>query len=284
MKYKDILMSGTEVLKKNEIPDFEFDAWELFSMAFDIEKKDYFLISMDECNDKEKQSRYMELIEQRVLRIPLQHIIGHTGFMGLDFIVDSSVLCPRQDTEILVEKTSEKLKPGMKLLDLCTGSGCVLISLMHLVSSVDGTGVDISKSALEIAGKNAKKNFVHPTFLEGDLFSPVKGKVFDIITANPPYIPSDIIPKLMPEVRDHEPLNALDGDSDGLKYYRLITEAAPDYLADGGWLFYEIGVDQRVDVMTIMFERGFSDIHCYKDYSGNDRVVCGQWYKEKNNV
>lgn len=277
MKYKDILKQGTNILEQNSIPDCEVDAWELFSMAFEIDKKDYFLKSMEECEEQSKCDHYFELIDRRSTRIPLQHILGHTGFMGLDFYVDSNVLCPRQDTEILVEQAAKKLGSGMKLLDLCTGSGCVIISLMHMIKSVEGVGVDISEAALSIAKRNAKKNFVHPTFMHGDLFSPVEGMKFDVITANPPYIPSDIIKGLMPEVRDHEPIGALDGDVDGLKYYRLITDAAPKYLNEGGWLFYEIGVDQKIDVETLLFERGFSDIHCYKDYSGNDRVVCGQW-------
>lgn len=276
MTYKELLSNATQRLTDAEVLNPEVDAWEMFSEAFGMQRKDYLLIMRDEADD-EGQAKYEKLIALRETRKPLQQILGHTGFMGLDFIVNENVLAPRQDTELLVEEAAKRLLSGMSILDLCTGSGCVLISLLHLVQDVQGIGVDISEKALDVARENAKRNFVHPSWRQGDLFEAVAGEKFDLITANPPYIPTNVIEGLMPEVRDFEPRRALDGDADGLAFYRRITEEAPDYLKENGWLLFEIGVDQKIAVETLLFERGFSDIHCYRDYAGNDRVVAGQF-------
>lgn len=279
MTYKQLLSNATQRLTAAGVLNPEVDAWELFSEAFGMQRKDYLLVMRDEADD-EGWAKYEKLIALRETRKPLQQILGHAGFMGLDFIVNEAVLAPRQDTELLVEEAAKRLQPGMSILDLCTGSGCVLISLMHLVRDVQGIGVDISQKALDVARENARQNFVHPSWRQGDLFEAVFGEKFDLITANPPYIPTDVIEGLMPEVRDFEPRRALDGDVDGLAFYRRITEETPDYLKENGWLLFEIGVDQKIAVETLLFERGFSDIHCYRDYAGNDRVVAGQFVRD----
>ncbi len=276
MTYKEILEKAGVELQDAGILNPKVDAWELFAFAFGMEKKDYLLYMQNQAKE-EGQKEYERLIALRKTRKPLQQIIGHTGFMGLDFLVNEHVLCPRQDTEILVEEALRLIKPQMKILDLCTGSGCILISLLHYAKDVDGMGVDISKEALTVAGENAQRNFVHPIFKQGDLFEPVGNNRFDMIVSNPPYIPTDIIESLMPEVRANEPYIALNGGEDGLDYYRRITKEAPLYLNDGGWLLFEIGVDDKIAVETLLFEYGFSAIHCVKDYADNDRVVAGQY-------
>ncbi len=275
MTYRQLLKNTTEEFFASGIPEPETDAWELLSCAFGISKKDYFLISANEAESR-GLIRLKESIRIRKTRKPLQQILGHTGFMGLDFKVNEHVLCPRQDTELLVEMALKAVFPGASILDLCTGSGCVLISLMRMSGETAGTGVDISEDALLVAKENAKRNLVHPSWLRGDLFAPVKGKRFDIIVSNPPYIPSDVISGLMPEVRDYEPRQALDGGKDGLNFYRRIIEAAPDHLNENGSLFFEIGVDEASAVESLLYDRGFYDIHTYKDYAANDRVVCAR--------
>lgn len=276
MTYKDIIDKATDTLRAAGVLNPEVDAWELFSEVFGMKRKDY-LVQMLQEAESEGQAKYDRLVAVRRTRKPLQHILGHTGFMGLDFFVDERVLCPRQDTEILVEEALRYLEPHMSVLDLCTGSGCVLISLLHYGKEIEGTGADISAEALKVATENARRNYVHPVWKQGDLFEAVGDARFDIIVSNPPYIPTDVISGLMPEVRDHEPLMALDGGVDGLDYYRRITKEAPHHINNEGWLLFEIGVDDKIAVESILFEQGFSDIHCVKDYADNDRVVAGQY-------
>ena len=276
MTYRNILIEGEKELANAGVPDTKVDAWELLAKACDIDRKKYLMISEDEIPD-DKIQVYRDLIALRKTRKPLQQILGFTEFMGLRFEVNDQVLVPRQDTELLVEQTLKHLSPGMSVLDLCTGSGCILISLMHFCREIKGLGVDISETALEVARRNARANLVHPRWLKGDLFGAVLGDEFDIIVSNPPYIPSHVIAGLMPEVRDYEPHKALDGGKDGLDYYRRIIDKAPDYLKPGGVLLFEIGVDEKLSVETLMFDRGFSDIRCVRDYAGNDRVIMGKW-------
>ncbi len=213
--------------------------------------------------------------------------------MGLEFSVNEKVLIPRQDTEILVEEVLRELFDGMRILDLCTGSGCILISLLHYSNDCEGLGVDISTEALKTAAENAfrllggehglsqEENTAGADgpgrrydFRQGDLFEAAEGK-FDIIVSNPPYIPSVIIETLMPEVREHEPRLALDGGQDGLVFYRRILEGSGEYLNAGGKLFLEIGYDQAEAVGRLMEQAGFQEIRTKKDYSGHDRVVWG---------
>lgn len=203
--------------------------------------------------------------------------------MGLVFKVDGHVLIPRQDTEILVEEALRHLHDGMNLLDMCTGSGCILLSLLYYSNGCSGTGVDISKEALVLARENAaqisrlaggKEEISNCRFLQSDLFEKLEGK-YDMIVSNPPYIPTEVISGLMEEVRDYEPMEALDGKEDGLFFYREISVGAYDFLKGGGYLFYEIGHDQANAVEDIMEKAGYREVTVVKDYAGLDRVVYG---------
>ena len=197
--------------------------------------------------------------------------------MGLEFLVDENVLIPRQDTEILVEEVLRELTDGSRILDLCTGSGCILLSLLHYSNDCVGVGSDISEEALCVARKNAERLGIRADFLCGDLFERVGGR-YDFIVSNPPYIASGEIRKLMEEVRLHEPLSALDGHEDGLFFYRRIIGECPDYLVRGGSLYLEIGWDQGGAVKALMEEAGFHEVRVTKDYAGLDRVVSGVWF------
>ena len=195
--------------------------------------------------------------------------------MGYMFRVNEHVLIPRQDTEILVEEVLRHVRAGMKILDLCTGSGCILLSLLKMVPGLTGLGTDISGQALQIAERNREDLGLktEAELRKSDLFEQVEGR-FDCILSNPPYIPSKVIGSLMEEVREHEPGIALDGGEDGLYYYRKITEQSPAYLKPGGMLFLEIGYDQAGAVMGLM-ARDFTHVHVVKDLAGHDRVVYG---------
>lgn len=190
------------------------------------------------------------------------------------------MLIPRQDTEILVETVLEDLEPNMRVLDVCTGSGCILISLLKMLQdgrgqdTVKGVGVDISKEALEVAEKNARKHNTEAVFLQSDLFENVEG-MYDIIVSNPPYIKTEEIEKLEDEVKLYDPMLALDGKEDGLYFYRKIIKESRKYLKKNGKLYFEIGHTQGEEVKTLMEEEGFSDVRVKKDLAGLDRVVYG---------
>ena len=229
---------------------------------------------------------YMEKISKREEHIPLEYILGYTEFMGLTFLVREGVLIPRQDTELLVERVLNYLKQKIqgkkvKVLDMCTGSGCIAISIKKLAENVDVTAVDLSPKALKVAIDNAKQLDAKVTFIESDLFENVSGK-YDIIVSNPPYISKSDIETLMEEVKNHEPMMALDGDEDGLIFYKKISEKLNEYLSDDGMIFYEIGYDQGKTVPDILKQYNFKDINVYKDLSGNDRVVIAR--KGEENV
>jgi len=271
--YREILMTAKEYLKQHEIADADVDAWYLLTHVFRINRADYYL----HCDGKVSESQvetYMQLVQQRAQHIPLQYITGTQEFMGLEFDVTVDVLIPRQDTEILVEEVL-KVCNQKSVLDMCTGSGCIIISLAKLGNIAKAVGVDLSEKALRIARKNAAKHKLNVEFIQSNLFDCIEGD-YDIIVSNPPYIPSEEIPYLMPEVRDHEPIMALDGDQDGLTFYRRITSEAQKYLSRNGYLFYEIGYNQGREVKEILEKAGFTDIKIVKDLSGLDRVVFGR--------
>ena len=205
--------------------------------------------------------------------------------MGLTFAVNEHVLIPRQDTEILVEEVLKELHDRMRILDMCTGSGCILLSLLHYSNDCEGLGVDLSAEALEVAERNVLKVLTpekaeHAHFLQSNLFEKVEGK-FEIIVSNPPYIASAEVEKLMPEVRDHEPRMALDGTEDGLHFYRRIIKEAGKHLVNSGMLFFEIGYDQGQAVSELMRTGGYREVQVVQDYAGLDRVVLGT-YCERN--
>lgn len=284
MTYREAWKKGEEVLTAAGIAEeCGLDARLLLEHVCGTDRNDLLAHGDRQLSDEERK-RYEELIARRAERIPLQHITGEQDFMGLTFAVNENVLIPRQDTEVLVEEVLRNLHDGMKILDMCTGSGCILISLLHYSNNCTGVGADISEEALETARKNGlallkRGEGILPlesecVFLQSDLFENVEG-VFDIIVSNPPYIPSGEIETLMPEVRDHEPRQALDGAGDGLFFYRRILEKGVGHLARGGMLFFEIGCDQAGVVSALMEQAGFLEITVVQDYAGLDRVVYG---------
>ncbi len=259
MKYKEIYHYGVCQLSDAGIEEKEWDARLLLEYVCHTDRNDLLVHGDREVPESEKD-RYFALIEERKRHVPLQHITGEQEFMGLVFKVDGHVLIPRQDTEILVEEALRHLHDGMNLLDMCTGSGCILLSLLYYSNGCSGTGVDISKEALVLARENAaqisrlaggKEEISNCRFLQSDLFEKLEGK-YDMIVSNPPYIPTEVISGLMEEVRDYEPMEALDGKEDGLFFYREISVGAYDFLKGGGYLFYEIGHDQANAVEDIM--------------------------------
>lgn len=279
MTYEEARKEAEQILKGAEVPDAALDAWYLLEYAIrKIEKKEtgrtWYLMNRKESILPGTLSYYQELVYRRKQRIPLQHLTGEQEFYGYPFYVNEHVLIPRQDTEVLVEEALKRKKEGMKVLDLCTGSGCVIVSILHNVSDVEGYAVDISKQALNVAKENARLNDVPVLFEHSDLFDHVTG-TFDVIVSNPPYICTDEIAKLMPEVRDFEPMEALDGKEDGLYFYRKIIGQCKQYLNPEGHLLFEIGYDQGQKVSALMREIGFHDVQVIKDLARKDRVVTG---------
>ena len=274
---RQLLSWGSETLEKAEVPDSGQDAWMLMEEVFGIEKSYYFLHGTDKI-DPDVQKRYEEMIRDRAKRIPVQYLTGKAWFMGYEFLVNSSVLIPRFDTEVLVEETIKHIMPGCRLLDVCTGSGCILLSLLEECKGriSAATGVDISKDALQVAIANRNRMELTADFRESDLFSDVEG-VYDVIVSNPPYIATKELEGLMPEVRDHEPRMALDGTEDGLHFYRRIIEEAGKHLVSSGMLFFEIGYDQGQAVSELMRTEGYREVQVVQDYAGLDRVVFGTY-------
>ena len=278
MTYTEIYRQGVEMLEEAEVLEAALDARLLLEYVCDTDRNTL-LVHGDREVTEEEVSRFKDLLATRAKRIPIQQIMGVQEFMGLEFQVNEHVLIPRQDTEILVEEVLKHLHDGMGILDMCTGSGCILISLLHYSNDCCGVGVDISTAALEVARRNAEKILPESSkieFTHSNLFEQVAGK-YEIIVSNPPYIRPDVIETLMPEVKEHEPIEALDGGADGLDFYRSIVDTGRDYLIGGGMLFFEIGYDQGEDVRMLMEKAGFKEVTVVPDYAGLDRVVYGTW-------
>ena len=225
--YQELLKSGENELVSSNISDAELDAWYLLEYITGMSRAKFFLDRDMEVSDEIKD-RYLSLIHMRKEHIPLQHITGTQEFMGFDFFVNENVLVPRQDTECPVENVLP-FAHGKKILDMCTGSGCIIISLKKLEETAECTGADISKKALEVAQKNAASNEAEVYFIESDMFEKINGK-YDIIVSNPPYIRPDVIKTLEPEVREHDPMLALDGGEDGLMFYRILAKEGKKHL------------------------------------------------------
>lgn len=280
MDYRACYEEGCARLKAAGVPDFETDVRLLLEYVCHTDFHTL-LVHGDRPVSEEERTDFFSLLAQREKRIPLQQLTGEQFFCGLSFFVNEHVLIPRPDTEILVEEAAKRLKPGMNLLDMCTGSGCILISLLAMTEDVRGVGVDISEEALSVAKHNAghllKKNR-QPDLYSGDLFKALSAdtECFDMVVSNPPYIPSGEIEELMPEVREYEPREALDGSEDGLLFYRRILEEGSAYLKKEGFLLFEIGCKQGADVKALMESAGFSEVKIVKDYAGLDRVVLGK--------
>ncbi len=217
--------------------------------------------------------------ERRLKGEPLQYIIGHLDFLGLKIKVGDGVLIPRPETELLAEKVIEylKIKAGpVSVLDLCTGSGCIALAIASHFPNADVCGVEQSDAAFRYAIANADSNDIcNVRFFKGDLFSPVEGEKFDVIVSNPPYIRTKDISGLQREIRDYEPVGALDGGEDGLVFYRRIFSGAKEYLKPSGLLVLEIGHDQSDDIRKIALDNGFIDIAFHKDYSAIERIFWG---------
>lgn len=277
MTMEALLQQGVATLEQAEIMNAELDARYLLEHILQIRRVDFLLDRQREVST-EQQEAYMHKIDLRATHVPLQHILGNQEFMGYEFLVNEHVLIPRQDTEVLVE-TVLPLVGGKRVLDLCTGSGCIIISLSKMGHLQQAVGVDLSEEALSVAKENARTLEADVTFLHSDLFEQVTG-VYDVIVSNPPYIETETIAGLMEEVRDHEPRMALDGGRDGLDFYRRIVQDSVSYLADGGYLCFEIGCEQGQAVRTLLEEQGFTECRIVKDLAGLDRVVYGQWSVE----
>ncbi len=282
MTRREAFAYGKEKLQQGNIPDWQWDAEVLLEYVLQCSRTDLLLDGGKEISAKEEQE-YLALVEKRAGHVPLQYLTGEQEFMGLPFKVTPAVLIPRQDTEVLVETVLEQMKElegQVQILDMCTGSGCIAISLERLGKSSTKeqpqvTAADISRDALEVAGENGKANDSAVNFVESDLFSKVEGQ-FDIIVSNPPYIASEEVKTLMEEVRLFEPELALDGMADGLFFYNKIVKEARSFLKENGWLFFEIGYDQGQSVPALMEQAGFVDIEVKKDLAGLDRVVYGR--------
>ena len=274
-----------EKLSSENMFDAKTDARLLLEFACKTDRNALFLQGDMEV-DTEQEKAYFELIEKRLKHIPVQHLTGEQDFMGLTFEVNEHVLIPRQDTECLVEIVLKHLHDGMHILDMCTGSGCILISLLYYSNDCVGVGADLSVEALQVAMRNAERlgnngisDKMQVSFIHSNLFENIDGK-FDIIVSNPPYIKTDVIKTLMPEVKDFEPMLALDGTEDGLYFYRRIITEAKGYLNRGGQLFVEIGYDQGTEVSDLMREAGYVHVEVAKDLAGLDRVVYGTFLEE----
>lgn len=276
----ELLEYGSQSLKAAGVTEYELDAWYLLQYATGVSRTKY-LCDKNNAVETEQENCYMKLIGRRAERIPLQQLTGEQEFMGLIFKVNEHVLIPRQDTEILVEEAGKLLKQmiGARVLDMCTGSGCIIISLMYHYGAALAVGADISEEALKVAALNAERNHTEISLIQSDLFEGIRGK-FDLILSNPPYIRTAVIGTLEPEVREHEPFLALDGKEDGLYFYRKIIEQAENFLVSGGWLLLEIGHDQGCEVSGLMNRFGYTDVSIIKDLAGLDRVCIGKYMEE----
>ena len=321
MTLKDAYIQGKKELKAAGLQEADLDAWYLLEYVTGISRAAYYADPRKELTSA-WQEKYRTCLEKRKKRIPLQHITGVQEFMGLSFSVNEHVLIPRQDTEILVEEALKFIGQGtlpceggkMRILDLCTGSGCILLSVLHHAGGgaaagrvgrcgaapgsvggcgtapgspeesgmgdiiIEGTGADISGDALDVAVENAEKLGIEAKFIQGDLFENISGR-FAMILSNPPYIKTKEIDSLQEEVRLHDPRAALDGKGDGLYFYRRIVSESRDYLLPQGRLVFEIGYDQGEDVKNMMSAAGYADITVKKDLAGLDRVVCGRYIR-----
>ncbi len=274
MTINELRSRGVRCLEDAGIDDAATDAALLMEYTLKTDRNHILAYGNDEVSDKQADD-YDALIKRRAEHIPLQYITGHQEFMGLDFEVCEDVLIPRLDTECLVEEAMIEIEDGMRVLDLCTGTGCIIISLARYKNDLKAVGVDISGKAVEVAARNSESNGVEVCFLQGDLYEALDdiGDRYDAIISNPPYIAGAVIDTLMEEVRDHEPLIALCGGEDGLDFYRRIIDGADSHLVPGGVILFEIGYDQGEAVSDMLREHGYSDVKVIKDLAGLDRVV-----------
>lgn len=273
---KNILQYGKNFLKSKNINSFSIDAEVLLMYTLNFTKIQLFLKS-DYIIDERQIKIYNNLLEKRAMNMPVQYITENCEFMSLDLKVNRYTLIPRPDTEILVEEVMKNIKKYNfhNILEIGTGSGAIAIAIAFYCNDIYITATDISEKALNKANENSKMNNTNTkiNFIQSDIFNNLSSSSYDIIISNPPYIKTEIIKTLSPQVKNYEPVNALDGGEDGLDFYRKITEGSKKYLNNNGMIFFEIGYDQYVDVKNILLENGFKDINISKDLAGLDRVV-----------
>lgn len=280
--YRELYEEGRRILEQAGLPDAALDARFLLEEVCGTNLQTL-LVFPEKKVTEEEVNQYRTFVQRRKDREPTAMILGEWDFMGLTFRLNKSTLIPEQDTEVLVETALEELKrrgPGeapLRILDLCTGSGCILLSLLHELRNAGGLGTDLSEEALEAARENAVRLGLQEraAFRQGDLWEPVGDERFDLIVSNPPYVPTDVIPTLEPEVRCGEPYAALDGGEDGLVFYRRIMEEAAGHLKPSGIIIVESGFDEAPQIAALMQEQKLRGIRTVKDYGGLDRVVLG---------
>ena len=278
---KQLYKVGTVKLDEEGIEEFSLDAWYLLEYVTGVSKAMYFA-EPERAVSEDNADRYIDCIRRRAAHIPLQHITGEQEFMGYPFCVNEHVLIPRQDTEVLVEEAIQVMRPKMKVLDMCTGSGCIVLSILKMcrekyyMTDLQGIGADVSEEALKVARENGRRLGVPVTWIQSDLFAKIpEEEKYDVIVSNPPYIETAVIDTLQEEVRLHDPYIALDGKEDGLYFYRRIISEAGKYLKTQGKLMFEIGCDQAEAVEELMKNAGYEQITVKKDLAGLDRVVYG---------
>ncbi|MBE5879596.1 MAG: peptide chain release factor N(5)-glutamine methyltransferase [Lachnospiraceae bacterium] len=271
MTYGEAYQMGYVQLENSEIKEAKLDARLLLEFICDTNRNDL-LVHPEREITAEQEIKYFQCIERRATCEPLQYITGEQEFMGLTFLTDPSTLIPRQDTETLVEEVLLHLHDGMEILDVCTGSGCILLSLLKYSNDCIGVGCDLNPDAVLLAKKNAEMLGLDATFVQSDLFEHIEGK-YDMIVSNPPYVETAVIETLDMVVKGYEPHTALDGGADGLDFYRrLVTQAKP-FLRKEGMLFFEIGYNQAESVSRLLAEAGYIEVTVKKDLAGLDRVV-----------
>lgn len=280
--YRELYEEGRRILEQAGLPDAALDARFLLEEVCGTNLQTL-LVFPEKKVTEEEVNQYRAFVQRRKDREPTAMILGEWDFMGLTFRLNKSTLIPEQDTEVLVETALEELKrrgPGeapLRILDLCTGSGCILLSLLHELRNAGGLGTDLSEEALEAARENAIRLGLQEraAFRQGDLWEPVGDERFDLIVSNPPYVPTDVIPTLEPEVRCGEPYAALDGGEDGLVFYRRILKEAAGHLKPSGIIIVESGFDEAAQIAALMQDQKLRGIRTVKDYGGLDRVVLG---------
>ena len=276
MKIKELIIFGRKKLNENNVDDYSIIAKSLAKYILNMNDAEMIINEENEVEDI-KQKEYIKDIDEIINGKPLQYITHKQEFIGIEFYVNENVLIPQPDTEILVEEVISICKnynDEIKILDICTGSGAIAISVAKNVQNAEISASDISEDALEVARKNAKSNNVKIEFINSDMFENIKDK-YDIIVSNPPYIKTKVISTLDKQVQN-EPNIALDGGNDGLEFYRILAKEAKKYLKTNGYLCIEIGYDQREEVEQLLEENHFSNIYAKKDLAGNNRIIVGK--------
>ena len=277
MTIKQAISKAVVELKTNKIEGPNLKARMLMQFVLD-KPRQYILVRDNEILDIKTLKQYNNLVGRLCKNIPIEHITNMKEFMKMNFYVNEDVLIPRQDTEVLVEEVIEiaKKENACKILDLCTGSGAIAVALGKYIPNADITAVDISNKALSVAKLNAKKNEVTDkiTFVLSDMFKNISKCKYDIIVSNPPYIKTKVCSDLDEQVKK-EPILALDGGEDGLKFYKTIIKEGYEFLKYNGYICLEIGYDQKIDVIELM-ENQCSNIYSKKDMYQNDRIVIGK--------